>query len=622
MTKPWRALIALALATFLIVTGPSLARSQGNATLSSPTAGAPVVLDNKPLFTIRESFGSTSPELRAQETANKVETFAKDASIPLDSLQVGEQNGITVLFSGETVIARITEADAKAANTTPRELANQYIKTLKDSISQYRKKYSLSGGAVEGGIWEWLKEAVQNVSTLTVEGNRLNYSRAILYTLIATVTLIILLLVLKNTFAKIHSSLNSRRNTDIPPVRIRGIQLLHSHQVTDILLGLTKAVRWISTLGILCVYLVLVLSFFPWTRKTGITLINDFLAALNLAGSSFLAYIPKLFIIAITLFITYSIIRFLDPLFTELGKGTISFPGFYPEWAKPTYNILILFIIALAGVICFPYLPGFGSPSFQGISIFLGVLVSLGSSAAVSNVVSGIILVYTRAFQIGDLIEIAGSRADLNVKGNVEEKSLLVTRIRTGRNILVTIPNAAVLSSTIRNYSASIRDTNIPVIVSTRVNFRYDVPWQKVYEILLDAASITSDVLADPAPKVSQESLGEFSVSYKLSVRTNHPNEEATICSELHHNIRAKCDAAGIEILSPHYSAVRDGNMSTVPEDYLPKDYTPRGFQLNSLGNLFQIDMKWGSGENNGKQSPTTNTPPEEQHSQQRQNPN
>ena len=263
MKKYWRSLIALVLATFLVITVPSFARSQNTLTPSGNIDRTVVVLDNETLFPIQVSFGSVSPEQRAQAITDKIETFAKDTSIPIDSLLVGDQAGITVIFSGDTVIATISEADAKAAKTTPQELADEYIQKLKDSVSRYRKKYSLINSAVEVGAWQWLQRSFQNISSLTAQDKQVSYTRGFLYTLIATATLIVILFLLKITFSRIYARLNYRENSGIPALRVRNFQILSSQQVSKILLSLSQLFRLIITLGLISFYTVLVLSSFP-----------------------------------------------------------------------------------------------------------------------------------------------------------------------------------------------------------------------------------------------------------------------------------------------------------------------------------------------------------------------
>lgn len=267
--------------------------------------------------------------------------------------------------------------------------------------------------------------------------------------------------------------------------------------------------------------------------------------------------------------------------FTEIANENISIPGFYSDWAEPTYKIVFIIFIALALILAFPYLPGFGSPAFQGISVFLGILFSLGSTAVVANVVAGTILIYTRAFQMGDRIKIG------DAVGDIVEKTLLVTRIRTIKNVIITIPNSTVLTSQIINYSALAKDPNYYLIIHTTVTLGYDVPWRKVHQVLVDAAQATNNILEHPKPYVYQTSLDDFYVSYELNAYTNKPTLMASIYSELHQNIQDKCNSSGIEILSPHYSAVRDGNQTTIPEEYLPHNYQAPGFRVTPFNNFF-----------------------------------
>ena len=168
------------------------------------------------------------------------------------------------------------------------------------------------------------------------------------------------------------------------------------------------------------------------------------------------------------------------------------------------------------------------------------------------------------------------------------EKTLLVTRIRTPKNVLITIPNAAVLGGNVINFSASVRETQQPLVLHTTITLGYDVPWRKVYQVLMDAAQATEGILADPPPFVLQTSLDDFYVSYELNTCTNEPGQIPRIYSRLHENLQDKCNEADIEILSPHYSAVRDGHQTTIPADYLPENYQAPGFRFDSLKKILK----------------------------------
>ncbi|HKI52961.1 MAG TPA: mechanosensitive ion channel family protein, partial [Anaerolineales bacterium] len=240
----------------------------------------------------------------------------------------------------------------------------------------------------------------------------------------------------------------------------------------------------------------------------------------------------------------------------------------------PTYQLLRFVVIALGLVVAFPYLPGSGSPAFQGVSVFVGVLFSLGSTSVVANIVSGVVLTYTRAFRVGDRVKIA------DTVGDIIEKGLLVTRVRTIKNVEITIPNGMVMGSHIINYSMVSQERGL--ILNTTITLGYDIPWRLIHEVLKKAAQATDGILPEPHPFVLQTSLDDFYVSYELNAYTNQPNKMALIYSELHQNIQDSCNEAGIEILSPHYDALRDGNTSTIPSDYLPKDYQAPPFNIKT----------------------------------------
>jgi len=300
---------------------------------------------------------------------------------------------------------------------------------------------------------------------------------------------------------------------------------------------------------------------------------------------SILGFLPNLiFIIVISVVASY-IIKLARLVFHGIGEGRINIPGFYQEWSKPTFNITRFLIIVFSAIVIIPYLPGSGSSAFQGVSIFFGLLLSLGSTAAVANVVAGIVITYMRAFRIGDRVKIA------DTMGEITEKTLFVTRIRTIKNADVTIPNAMVLANHIINFS-SLCDTGDGLVLHTAVTLGYDVPWRRVHELLVEAAEATEALESDPKPFVLQTSLADFYVSYELNAFTRCPDAMAQIYSDLHQNIQDKFHEAGIEITSPHYSAIRDGNQAAIPANYLPRDYQPPAFKIHPFEGLFSFGKR------------------------------
>jgi small-conductance mechanosensitive channel len=219
-------------------------------------------------------------------------------------------------------------------------------------------------------------------------------------------------------------------------------------------------------------------------------------------------------------------------------------------------------------------LPGGRSEAFRGISILLGVLISVGSGSAVSNVMAGIMLTYMRPFKVGDRVQIAGTT------GDVLEKTLLVTRLRTVKNVEVVLPNSAIAGGLILNYSAMSRSRGL--VLHTTVTIGYDAPWRVVHELMVTAAQKTDGIMADPAPFVLQTSLNDFNISYELNAYTDRPNDSEAIYSRLHLNIQDCFNQAGIEIMSPAYHALRDGNTITIPEHERPSYYRPPSFRVGS----------------------------------------
>ncbi|MEO0408901.1 MAG: mechanosensitive ion channel family protein, partial [Cyanobacteria bacterium P01_A01_bin.135] len=244
-------------------------------------------------------------------------------------------------------------------------------------------------------------------------------------------------------------------------------------------------------------------------------------------------------------------LRFLKIFFDALGSGQLTIPGFYQEWVQPTYKLTQAIVVLVALTFILPYLPGFGSPAFQGISLLFGALLTLGGASTVSNLIGGFITIYTRAFQIGDRIRID------DYVGYVMEKTILSTRIRTANNEIITIPNSSLVASTIINYTATLRDMGAPLVMQVDLTLGYDIPWRQVHEVLTAAARATPHILQEPAPIVRQVALSDFYIEYELRAYTRQIEQLNQTYSELYEKILDHCQESGIEILSPHYSNER-----------------------------------------------------------------
>jgi small-conductance mechanosensitive channel len=376
----------------------------------------------------------------------------------------------------------------------------------------------------------------------------------------------------KRRFTALETFLEAERETRFSAWRIRRVELLSAKQVADLAFRASRYFRYAVNLLLILGYLTGIFSLFPQTRGYVLGTVDSMSQILSEGWLAFVNYLPDLFSLILIIVVTYFGLRFLHFLFHEIERGTITLSGFFPEWAEPTYTIVRALVIVLALVVAFPFLPGSSSPAFQGVSIFLGALLSLGSTSVVGNIVAGIILTYAQAFRVGDRVQIGDTIGDVTGKG------LIATRIRTIKNVDVTVPNGLVMANHIVNFSSEAELRGL--ILHTTVTIGYDAPWRKVHETLIRAALSTRGVLADPRPFVFQTSLDDSYVSYEINAYTREPLRMANIYSEMNQNIQDKFNEEGIEILSPHFNAVRDGNTSTIPADHRPAEYRPPAFRV------------------------------------------
>ncbi|MBC1197442.1 mechanosensitive ion channel family protein [Microcystis aeruginosa BLCCF158] len=556
-TRGWMKKIGHTLVIFIVVllmtlSTPLLGIAQNPTQLENKIDGFPVMLDGKPLFFIRRGVSSFSAEERANTITRRIERIAQNDSIPVENLRIEQlpDDNSLYLSVDQEVILTVTEQDAKAYRSTPEVLAQQALQKIQFAITQYRQDRKP-------------EQLLKNV----------------IYTVIASFTFLIISFAVIKISGKLFPFIRRLIESLTPGIQIGNVEIISSSKISFFWLRVLRIIRFFVLFLLLFNYATFVLRLFPWTRVFGESILGYFYQSLELVLSSIGKYLPNAFIIAIIIFITYYLIRLIKPFFTAIERENLIIPGFYTDWAKPTYNILLVIILAIAAIVAFPYLPGFNSPAFQGISVFLGLLLSLGSTSAIANVIGGIILIYTRAFRIGDHIQIG------DVIGDLIEKNFLVIRICTPTNKIITIPNSSLLSGNVINFSISSRELNRNLIIQTTITLGYDLPWRKAHITLIEAALETEHILKEPAPFVLQTSLDNFYISYQLNAYTNQPNLMVIIYSELHQNIQDKCNEAGIEILSPSYTSLRDGNTTTIPENYLPSDYVAPPFRVQSSDN-------------------------------------
>ncbi len=523
--------------------GPGVADSaaQAGATDTMPK-GAGVAVGSDTLFRLYGALGPFSAEARATAVMGRLRQV--DAAIASgDSIVVVDRESYSELAVGEMVLMTVLDADAEAVGAVRTELARRYAGQLVAAIKAAAKATSIQAIAIGIG-----------------------------YALLATLVLVLLLRLIAWGFPKLYARIDLLRQMKLPELKLQNLELLSASRISTMIEAAAKVARALLVLLLFYLYVPLVLSFFPWTEALAPRIIGLVLDPFASAWWGFLKYLPNLLYLGAGIVILRYILRLLYAITTAIGSGTIAFEGFPRSWAEPTYKLVRVLVLAFGVTVLYPYLPGSGSDAFKGMSLFLGVLFSLGSSASIGNVLAGIVLTYTRSFEIGDRVKIG------ETVGDVVEKTLLVTRLRTIKNVSVTVPNGTVLNTQVINYTTLAKERGL--ILNTSVTIGYDVPWKQVHQLLLDAAKRTEHILEEPAPFVFQTSLGDFYVSYELNAYTNRADAMAVIYSGLHSNIQDTFNEGGVEIMSPHYATLRDGNLTTIPAQYLPSEYRAPAFQV------------------------------------------
>jgi small-conductance mechanosensitive channel len=515
--------------------------------LKQSVIGYPVTLLNDTLYYVYLRLGSFKANDRAESITKKIANLYESAFFYPDSLKVVQsEDSYDLIYNNDVVVMAITDLDALWFNKTPDVLAAEYLDIIKKRIKYQKSQHSLINWAKRIGL------------------------------VLAVILGLTVLIKLINFLFKKGEIYFRRKNQQLFDYLVgKEIKILSPEQIQNILLKVYNVVRILVIIIIIYLSLPLMFSIFPETENLTSQLIQWVLTPVLKTLNAVIAFLPDLFtIIIIYLFFKYTI-KGLKYFVTEISRGNIRVNGFHQDWATPTFNILKFVLYAFMLVIIWPYLPGSDSAAFQGVSVFLGILISLGSSSAITNMVAGLVITYMRPFKIGDRVKIGDH------VGDVVEKTMLVTRIKTIKNEDITVPNSAVLSGSTINYSSNTRNLTDGLIVHTTITIGYDVPWKKLHEVLINAALKVDLIKNDPKPFVLQTSLDDFYVSYQINAYTKFATKQAVIYSELHQNIQDACNEAGIEILSPHYRAARDGNTTTIPSEYLPEDYVAPAFRIN-----------------------------------------
>lgn len=491
--------------------------------------GYPYTLGMDTICLIYTANGSFTAQERAQTNSRKLEEVAQ-VYISSDSLTIRSDESLTQILFGEKVLISITASDAMWMQKRAGELAVDYRDKMVAAIKKYQYERS----------WSTIFRQV-GLSLLVLIG-------------CGVVVWLIAFLFRR----KVNPFMNSKQDIWFKGLKIRTYEILDSGRELALIQFVVKIFKWFLTLLAIYIALPLLFNIFPFTQRLANTLIGWILNPIKKIFIGIWHYIPDLLTIVVVLFVMRYVLKSIKVLADEIQQGKLVIPGFYPDWAHTTYSLVRILVYILTFISIFPYLPGSDSKVFQGVSVLVGVIFSLGSTSVISNMMAGLVITYMRPFLKGDHVKIG------DVMGDVLEKTPFVTRIKTYRKEIVTIPNAQILSGNVINYSTTAREEG-GIAFSTTITIGYDVDWRKVHSMMIEAALRSDLIIKDPAPYVLQTSLDDSYVSYQLCAYSITPQKQARVYSELNQNIQDVFNENNVEIMSPLYRAVRNGNPTTVP---------------------------------------------------------
>jgi small-conductance mechanosensitive channel len=500
-----------------------LANAAAQQTDAQPTSAedagdvqvASVKLDGKTLFRVR-GVSAYPAEQRAQLIARHIESVARDRGFDAQDLKVNETPFSTRIMAGNLVIANLFDGDAQLEHVRRQTLATAYLLRIQEAIEDYRRDRQTD-------------ILIHHIALASA----------------AAVGLLLFLFLGQRIVRVVLRALERRYKHRIREVGIQSLKLLPAERMWISLVGILKFAAVAAGAAITYVVLDYILSLFPWTREISQNLSGFVLSPLRTMGARFVNSIPNLLFLLILGIVIYYLLRFIRLFFSSIESGAVTMGAFDPEWAKPTYRLVRTFVIAFALVVAFPYIPGSSTQAFKGISLFIGLVFSLGSTSLIGNLISGYSLTYRRAFKAGDRVKIGDH------VGDVLESRLQVTYLRTIKNEIIAVPNSSIVNAAVVNYSSLAATKGL--ILHTNVGIGYETPWRQVEAILLEAAARTPGLLREPKPFVLEKELRTFDVDYELNVYCDRPNSTASLYAALHRNILDLCNEYGVQIMTPAY---------------------------------------------------------------------
>jgi small-conductance mechanosensitive channel len=520
VSRPVNAIAALLL---LLLASPAIAQVPAPGQEVRVGAPATVTVWNRPIVELRATNDNVTPQERAERVRQRIEQLpytALTSEVQASSTTFGGMSGVLVTVGSQLIVFILPEDLDSEAGETLHQVGERTVANLREVLQA---------------------RADQRRTPLLLRGLGLSVGATLL-----------LLLILKGVARVRRRALDSHFGDTIA----RRIKLF-GFDLGPLLTALERAVVKATWLSVVLVAMYLWLTFvfaqFPYTRPWGARLGDYLLQLLSGFGRGALAAVPGFFAVIVIFLVTRVVSRAVGAFFSRVEAGEVDIAWLDPETAKATKRLVAAMIWIFAITIAYPYIPGSGTDAFKGVSVFVGLMISLGSAGLINQLMSGLVVVYSRACKPGEYVRVG------DIEGVVSQVGVLSTKLVTRKKEEITVPNAVLTGSSMTNYSRLAGEQG--AIVGTTVTIGYDAPWRQVHAMLLMAAEQTTGIRKEPKPFVLQRSLSDFYVEYELRFHLQRPEERIFVLSELHGHIQDAFNEFGVQIMSPHFEGQPEGRV-------------------------------------------------------------
>ena len=492
---------------------PVAAESTAERKMGEP---AQVVFWNRQITIFRSYYDQISPSERAARTAARIASLPEERewNIVARETTSGEHTGAIITVNGQFILVLLTEDLDRESSETLKAAADQATSRLRIALdARARQRH-----------WPDLLKAIG-------------------WVIAATIVALLGLWLLGLGGRRLHELMVRRASAHTQRIKLGGID--PAPLLRSLVRGIVRLLIWSAALALVYVWLTFVLLSFPYTQPWGQQLGKFLFELFARLGVGFLHATPGLFTVVVIFVFTRIVSRIVGLIFRRVENSELKLQWLEPDTARATRRLLTVLIWIFGLTIAYPYIPGSNTDAFKGISVLVGLMLSLGSAGLVNQVMSGFVVIYSRALRPGEFVSVGDDM------GRVTEVGMLSTKILTRKREEITIPNAVLVGTKTVNYSRHAGDAGAGV--GTTITIGYDAPWRQVHAMLLHAADQTAGLRKDPAPRVWQRALSDFYVEYELVVSLDEPEDRVPILSELHMHVQDAFNEQGVQIMSPHF---------------------------------------------------------------------